>query len=58
MSQDTGFLGLHLWPRGDSGNKEALDPACGLTTPCGRNIPFPFRSVPLKADLFAVHLLR
>ena len=57
MTQDPGFLGVHLLPRGVSGNKEAVNPGCVLTTPHGRNRPFPFQLVPLKTDLFAVHLL-
>lgn len=46
MTQDPNFLGVHLLPRGVSGNKKAVSPACVLTTPCGRNTPFPLQLGP------------
>lgn len=56
-TKDPDFLGVHLSPCGISGNKEAVSRASVLTTHCSRNLPFPFRLVPLKTDLFSVHLL-
>lgn len=42
MTQDPDSLGVHLMPRGVSGIKEAVSPACVLTTPCDGNRSFLF----------------